>query len=146
MALQQDQPVAGLIHQRHTPAGQNRRFLGAEMGTTVGDPHVHVALAGHLIHRMHGPGQPEMVFVEVRVKVGIPVKHVRDVFQVLLVLLGNVFHQEVPADGHVICQGLEHGKDVAGNLGLIGAEATRRVKNPCRHIPTRPKLQFVGHG
>ena len=82
--------------------------------------------------------------LELRVDVRLPVELVHDEVEVLVLLLGHVFHEELPGDVAAFDQALIHAEDVGAPLRLVGAERAGRVEDAGTDEPAGAGLQAIG--
>ncbi len=82
---------------------------------------------GHFALGFHGHGMEQAMFGEFRIRVGFPVKHVDQVVEIVMMLFGNVFDEQVPWHSTALDHRLIHRKDVGVHLGFIRHQRTGRV-------------------
>ena len=66
------------------------------MSSGVDHPVFAVTLLRHIDDRAHRPGLEETVLGEFGIDIGVPVQHIEQILQVVVVLFGNILHHQVP--------------------------------------------------
>ena len=86
------------------------------------------------------------MFVEFGIGVGVPIEHVEQVVEIVMVFGRDVFDQQVPRHGAAFDQRLIHREDVGVDLRFVGDQRTGRVQNAGVDLPAGAGLQAVGLG